>query len=166
MCNHTKDIITTAGNLGLKDSWIFQKSLPFPSSLYWAYMLMLFKSIAYYICYVTVCQLLYLSHFQYSQRIANCATGTFWIPYWDFLNTFFRRKWDFLNTKNFKWEKFRKSFLIEQMGLFEYFSVRLQEFSSSFFLRKRSFYRSSLESGKSKWMQMGLFEYFWNRYYW
>lgn len=165
MCNHTWGYHYYRRKFRIKGLGDFQRSLPFPSSLYLAYMLMLFKSIAYYICYVIVRQLLYLAHFQHLQRIPNCATGTFWIPYWDFLNTFFRQKWDFLNTKNFKWEKFRKSFLIEQMGLFEYFSESLQDFSWDFFLRKRSFYRSSLESGKSKWMQMGLFEYFWNRYY-
>ena len=89
------------------------------------------------------------------------ANGTFWIPYWDFLNTFFVSEWDFLNTSEIKWEKSRRSFLISKIGHFEYFYRTLRAYSWDFFLRKGWFYHDLLNSGKVKWMQMGLFEYYW-----
>ena len=89
------------------------------------------------------------------------ANGTFWIPYWDFLNTFFISNWDFLNTKISKWEKTCNRVLISQIGRFEYFYSSLLEFSSDFFLRKRLFYQILLKPSEARWMQMGLFEYYW-----
>jgi len=47
------------------------------------------------------------------------------------------------------------------MGLFEYFSVRLQEFSSGFFLRKRSFpgvHWSQVNPNECKWDFLNTFE--------